>query len=396
MASRRLPRKPCAGRLDDAPKDAGVRLDLAQLLAQLGKTAQAKPILDDLIKEQPNNLQALDSLFRICVVMKNVEAAKAAAEAIVAIQPNGPVGYLYEGILAEQTNHLDEALRLYGRAADLQPDALEPLQAQIRLYVTSKRIPDALKRLDQVTAQSPTIALAPNLKGDVLLGQKNLDGAQAAFKTAIERNRNGSFRTGDSPRRNWPRTTPARHLPRCAPPTPRWISAISGMEIAALDEKTGKPDEAIREYDDVLRRYPESDVAANNLAMMLVTYGKDAASLDRGQGAGRPLRELVQSALSRHLWVGPVQARRGGGVGAGFAARRQQGARCRGGPLPPGDGPVAVGQYGGGARQPHPCGQFWHPVFRSRGGQGDSRQTREAFIRCGPDLLRTAPEDASG
>ena len=291
--------------LDDAPKDAGVRLDLAQLLAQLGKTAQAKPILDDLIKEQPNNLQALDSLFRICVVMKNVEAAKAAAEAIVAIQPNGPVGYLYEGILAEQTNHLDEALRLYGRAADLQPDALEPLQAQIRLYVTSKRIPDALKRLDQVTAQSPTIALAPNLKGDVLLGQKNLDGAQAAFKTAIERNPKWFV-----PYRGLAAAQLAANDTGAALATLRTADSKVdqrdqvGMEIAALDEKTGKPDEAIREYDDVLRRYPESDVAANNLAMMLVTYGKDAASLDRAKAlAARFANSSNPLYLDTYGWV---------------------------------------------------------------------------------------------
>jgi len=254
------------------------------MLAQLGKPEQAKTILDDLIKEQPNNLQALDSMFRVSMAMKNPDAAKSAAEAIVAIQPNGPVGYLYEGILAEQANRIDEALRLYGRSSDLQPDALEPLQAQIRLYVTSKRIPDALKRLDQVTAQSPTLALAPNLKGDVLLGQKNLDGAQAAFKTAIER----------APK--W--FVPYRGLAAAqlaASDTGAALGTLHtadskvdqrdqvGIEIATLYERVGKPDEAIREYDDVLRRYPESDVAANNLAMMLVTYGKDAASLDRAK-----------------------------------------------------------------------------------------------------------------
>ncbi len=270
--------------LDDAPKDAGVRLDLAQLLAQLGKTEQAKPILDELIKDQPANLQALDLMFRVSMAMKNVDAAKTAAESIVAAQPNGPVGYLYEGILAEQANHVDEALRLYGRSADLQPEAQEPLQAQVQLYVKSKRIPEALKRLDQVIAQSPTVALAPNMKGDVLLGQKNLDGAQAAFKLAIER-----APKWFQPYRGLAAAQISANDADGALTTLRTADAKVdqrdqvGIEIASLLERLGKMDQAIHEYEDLATRYPESDVVANNLAMVLVTYGKDAASLDRAK-----------------------------------------------------------------------------------------------------------------
>ena len=105
----------------------------------------------------------------------------------MALQPKSPVGYMYEGILAEQAKKNDEALRLYGQAQALQPDALEPLQAQIRLLASLKRLPEAVKRLDDLTAQDPKNAFAPNIKGELLLTQKEFVPAQASFKVAIAR-----------------------------------------------------------------------------------------------------------------------------------------------------------------------------------------------------------------
>ena len=114
------------------PRDAGLRLDFAQLLVQSGKSAQAKTILVDLVKDQPNNVQALDVLFRLSADAKDYETAKSAADSIVATQPKAALGYLFEGMLAEEEKRNEKALRLYGQAADLQPETIEPLQAQIR------------------------------------------------------------------------------------------------------------------------------------------------------------------------------------------------------------------------------------------------------------------------
>ena len=287
------------------PKDAGVRLDLAQLLAQLGKPDQAKSILADLVKEQPNNLQALDSLFRVSAAMKDFDTAKFAADTIVAAQPKGPIGYMYQGMLAEEAKHTDDALRLYGQSSDLQPDALEPLQAQIRLFVASKRIPEAMKRLDEVIAHVPKGALAPNLKGDILLGQNNVDGAEAAFKLAIERAPKWWI-----PYRGLAAAQLAAKDSDAALATLRNAQSIVeqpdlvGIEIGSYFEKVGKPEEAIREYDAIVRHNPQSDIAANNLAMLLVTYGKDAASLDRAKAlSARFANSSNPSFLDTYGWV---------------------------------------------------------------------------------------------
>ncbi len=270
--------------LEVNPTDASVRLDLAQLLAQMGKPEQAKPILSDLVKEQPNNMQALDSLFRVSAGMKDYDTARSAADGMVAIQPKSAVGYMYQGMMAEEAKHNDDALRLYSRAAELQPDALEPLQAEIRLLVVLNRAPEAMKRLDELIAKDPKNAYAPNVKGELLISQKDVGGAQAAFKMAIAR-----VPAWWIPYRNLAAVQFVTKDPDAAIATLRSAeSTVSqpdqvGIELASYFERMGKPQEAMHEYDGIVRRNPQSDVAANNLAMLLVTFGKDAASIDRAK-----------------------------------------------------------------------------------------------------------------
>jgi tetratricopeptide (TPR) repeat protein len=55
------------------------------------------------------------------------------------------------------------------------------------------------------------------------------------------------------------------------------------MDLAALQERLGHPEESIRVYEDLVKRDPKADLAANNLAMLLATYRKDAKSLARAK-----------------------------------------------------------------------------------------------------------------
>jgi tetratricopeptide (TPR) repeat protein len=291
--------------LEVNPQDAAMRLDLAQLLAQMNKAEQAKTILVALVKDQPNNGQALDTLFRVSASLKDYDAAKSAADALVATEPKSAVGYLYQGILAEDAKRYDEALRLFSRATEIQPDALEPLQAQVRMLMVLKRSAEAMKRLDELTAQDVKNAFAPNIKGELLLVQKDSPGAQAAFRMAIDRSP-----TWWIPYRGLAAAQFVAKDPDAAVATLRTAQGAvaqpdqAGIELASYFEKMGKPEDAEREYESIVRRDPQSDVAANNLAMLLVTYGKDAASIDRAKSiASRFAESSNPSYLDTYGWV---------------------------------------------------------------------------------------------
>jgi tetratricopeptide (TPR) repeat protein len=291
--------------LEVDPKDANIRADLAELLTQLGKPEQAKPVIDELVKQQPNNTAALDIQFKVDAANKDIGAAKAAADEIVALQPKQSLGYLYQGMVAETEKRLDDAARLYGKSLEMAPDAIEPLQGITRVLVELKRAPEALKRLDAVIAAYPEVPFAANLKGEALVELQKSADAQIAFHTAIER----------SPK--WP--VPYRNLALAEFRAKDTVGAIATLqagigkianpealesELASLYEQLGKYDEAIQVYETALRRSPKSEVAANNLAMLLVTYKKDPQSLDRAKALSAGFENSSSSALlDTYGWV---------------------------------------------------------------------------------------------
>jgi tetratricopeptide (TPR) repeat protein len=291
--------------VDANPTDAGARLDLAQLLIQLGKPSQAKPVVDELVKQQPNNIDALVAQIKIAAANKDLVSAKAAADAIVATNPKLGMGYYYQGATAETDKRFDDAIRLYSKALEVQPGASDSLQNLIRVLVGQNKVPEALKRLDAFAAQFPLSSFAPNLKGEVLLSQKRNADAMVAFKTAIEREP-----------KNW---LPYRNLAYAELLNKDNAAAIATLqggigkvagpealeaELAALYEHIGKPEDAIGVYDAALRRNPNSDVIANNLAMLLANYRKDQVSLDRAkQLSARFSASANANFLDTYGWV---------------------------------------------------------------------------------------------
>jgi tetratricopeptide (TPR) repeat protein len=291
--------------LESTPRDPNLRLDLAQLLAQLGKPDQAKPVLADLVKDQPNNVSALDTLFRVSVASKDFTTAKSAADAIVATQPKSALGFMYQGMVAEQQDRNDDALRLYGAAARAQPDQVEPLTSLVHLLVKLKRFDEAIKHIDAVGIRMPNDPIPPNMKGHVLLAQGKFSESQAAFKTA-----SSHATKWWEPYRGIAMSQIAQKNAEGAVATLKSAQAIVteplklGLELAGLLENLGKEDEAISQYESLLKLDPKSDVIANNLSMLLVTYKSDKASLDRAKMlASRFAESTNPSFLDTYGWV---------------------------------------------------------------------------------------------
>jgi Flp pilus assembly protein TadD len=77
-----------------------------------------------------------------------------------------------------------------------------------------------------------------------------------------------------------------------------------GMELASVLDRLGRTDAAMAEYEAVLHRNPQAEVAANNLAMLLANYKSDTASLDRAKVlAARFADSPNPSYLDTYGWV---------------------------------------------------------------------------------------------
>ncbi|HTU66631.1 MAG TPA: tetratricopeptide repeat protein, partial [Steroidobacteraceae bacterium] len=75
-------------------------------------------------------------------------------------------------------------------------------------------------------------------------------------------------------------------------------------DLAALYEREGKPESAIALYEKAQQRQPQVDAVANNLAMLLVTYRTDKASLGRARELTAKFEQSDSGALLDTLgWV---------------------------------------------------------------------------------------------
>jgi tetratricopeptide (TPR) repeat protein len=292
--------------VDADPKDRAARLDLANLLVQLGKAEQAKPVIDELVKQHPDDLAALAAQFSVDAAARNPTDAKTAADALVAAHPKSALGYYEQGKISESQGRAEDAQRLYATALDLEPDSTDVLEALVSSLVRSKHVPEALQRLDAAASHYPKLPFALNMKGAVLMGQHNSAEAKVAFESALERQPTW-----------WPPysglaavQSDLDHDPAAAAATLREGIAKSAEPLplqtglANLLVSLGKVDDALTVYEDALRANPQSDVAANNLAMLLITYKKDPHSLDRAKAlTARFANSPNPSFLDTYGWV---------------------------------------------------------------------------------------------
>jgi len=287
------------------PADRAIRLELSQLLSQSGRPDQARPILEKLVSETPNDPVALESLFRVQAAAKDLTAARTTALSLKSVRPDLSIGSYLEGVVDEAEKKFDDAAAAYQKALDLQPSAAEPLTAIVRVDLARKQPAQAMARLDKIIKDQPKNAIALNLKGELLMSQKATDQSLAAFNDAI----------AVAPR--W--WVPYRGLALANLSVKRSDAAIEALErglksadgagslgtdLAALYERLGKTDDAIRTYEMLVTKDPSSVAAANNLAMLLVSYRNDQASLDRAQQLTSKLMNTNEPAiLNTRGWV---------------------------------------------------------------------------------------------
>ncbi|MEQ8494131.1 MAG: tetratricopeptide repeat protein [Gammaproteobacteria bacterium] len=291
--------------IESNPSAAVLGLDLANIYASQSKVEEALAALDGVLENNPAEPSALEGKFKILVFRKEFPAALEVAERLKQARPNDVRGYHFAGLVRQAQGDMEASIGEFQSALDQQPDAVQPLSQLIKSYLVLKRRDDAVAKLKDVIAAQPNHYVAHNLLGELHLAAKEFDEAEAEFKAAIEGNA------------KWP--IPYRNLASVYAATDRRDEAVALMKegieatggsallltgLASYFEQTGDLDSAIAEYEKALKENPKSELAANNLAMMLAEYREDEASLKRARELVTPLRNSTQAAyLDTVGWI---------------------------------------------------------------------------------------------
>ena len=282
-----------------------LRADLVNIYSREQKLDQALAQLEEVLEIQPTNAKAYEGIYKIHVHRKDWSKALATAERVKAALPEQPTGFYYAGLVHQAEKRLPESIEQFESALAVSPDAVQPLSQLIKSHLASGQQDVAEQRLKDVIERNPKNFVAHNLLGELSLSSKRLDAAEQAFKTASEINPKWAI-----PYRNLATTYIANQQDaKAIAIMEKGIEATDGSALlvtglATYLERTGKLDSAIEQYRNLLKDSPDSALAANNLAMLLIEYKDDEASKNEARTLAKRLENSNNAAyLDTYGWI---------------------------------------------------------------------------------------------
>ena len=270
------------------PGQVDARRSLAALESQSGRPQQARARLDDLLKQRPDDLAALDMLMNLDLVTKNWAQAEHTLERLKSVSKDSVIASMAEGRLREAQGRLDQAGMAYERATALAPNEPEPLLSLIKLDIAQGHTDRTKTRLETLVAAQPNHSFGHGLLGEVLAITGHPTEADNQFKEATRANPKWI-----TPWLDWGSLWLAQKQPDQAVQviqaglTANQDSEELYMLLALAHTAQAQIDPAIAAYDGALRLNPRNVLAANNLAVMLVDSKGDPQSLQKAFSLSR-------------------------------------------------------------------------------------------------------------
>lgn len=273
-----------------APNDEVARLDLVGLQVSAGQEEQARQQLADLLKANPKSLKGLEASFKLEVVKKRWDKAQEFAKTAQQTFPDEPVGAYMSGLGYQAEGKYEQAATAFEQALAKKPDGVEPLTELVKTYMALKQPAKAIAQLQQAVKLHPDHFIAYNQLGGVYLSEQKFAEAKTAFNKALEI------------KPEW--FAPYRSLALSELMQKNNDAAIGlykkGIEktngaielvedLARVYHQSGKHQDVVALYEDSLKRYPDSPLAANNLASYLSDYVATPENLERAAKLAEPL-----------------------------------------------------------------------------------------------------------
>jgi tetratricopeptide (TPR) repeat protein len=281
------------------PDQMDAKRSLAVLESKSGRYQQARARLDDLLKQRPDDVTALDMLMTLDLVTKNWQGAEQTLARLRQISTgNNPLALLAEGRFYEAQRRLSEARRAYERAAVLAPNEPEPLMFLVKVEVALGQVTQSRTRLEALLDSHKDHSFAHGLLGEVLALTREYDAAALHYREAVRVNPKWM-----TPWLNWATLSLSQKKPDIAVQVlEEGLKANPESEefhmlLASAHSERGQIDLAMGAYETTLRLNPRNLLAANNLAVLLVDHKRDPSSLQRAFSLSRDFEKEAPHPL---------------------------------------------------------------------------------------------------
>jgi len=244
-----------------APASAPARRLAARAQLALGQPARALTVLEPLTGAQTADAEALSLAAQARLMAGEADAAAALFQRAARIRPDDPRIRTAVALSNLQRGQGDTALAELQRVAADDAQGTSADMALIAVQMQRRAYGPALQAIAALDKKLPDQPLPAHLRGQVLVLQRDLPGARAAFTQALAK-------------------------------APAYLPAVSAL--AALDLADGQSDAARARFQALLQAQPR--LAAAHLAL---------AELDQRSGAGR---DAVAARLEAGIQASPDDA----------------------------------------------------------------------------------------
>ncbi len=280
------------------PNQVEAKRSLAVLDSRSARYEQARARLDDLLKQYPDDLEALDMLMMVNLVTKNWPEAERTLQRLQQTAKESVLAYMAEGRLHEAQARYERAIASYERATVVAPTDSDPLLSLVKLEVAQGRLKQAKARLAAMIEKQPDHLYAHGLLGELYVIGGDHRGADAHFERATTLNPKWitPWLSWGSVWLNQKQFDQARAVVTNGLKVNAESEELH-MLLASVHSTQGHVDEAISAYNATLRLNPKNLLAANNLAVLLVDHKGDSESLQQAFSLSRDFEKEVPHPL---------------------------------------------------------------------------------------------------
>jgi cellulose synthase operon protein C len=255
------------------------RLQLAQ-----NQVDDARKLLEHARQLAPDNLDVARSLADVYSRKKMWTEALAICEQLQLNSKTAPAGFYLAGVVRLQNQEYPLAIDLFKKAIDKEPRAIEPLQGLMTAYFLNKQGDLAESYLVKHVKDHPDQIHAQELLGALYRQTKKYDNAEQTLQGVLEKQPTRISTYRELTQVYAARGTPEKIGPLYAQGLEKNPNDVDLLMLQALQyQATGKSQEALDNYNKLLKLEPNSAVIKNNLATLLIEKFSTDENLKRAE-----------------------------------------------------------------------------------------------------------------
>lgn len=254
----------------------------AAFLQRIQRVERASEVLEDTLRVQPNNLEALTVLAQIRIDHGDWAGAQSVADRIAALENTETVSQQILGAVHAGKKDYEQSIDAFKLAYRASPAESRPMVSLVQAFVRAGKQEEAIDFLKTVLAENDTNENAMLLLAQVYASKNEDEKAIGIFLEVIEHNPGNinayqnlamiELRAGDH-------VGALEILDNGLTKNPGDPSLL--FTKAGIYENQQNFHAAIGVYEELLKEHPAAVVIVNNLASLLTDHGEDEASLKR-------------------------------------------------------------------------------------------------------------------